>query len=250
MTLFLAASFRDFIVLTLASLLVPGVLFWILNTVLKTANNLKRAWANLILGGVFILLFLVSFLVDNLAFMRTEGFLAVLGDVVRLRSLAFLAGFLGWTVVLFAVNASRGHHANQRLTRTSRLRVPSLQEYLALVYRKGEDLYLLDNGSALSPVKVPFDRSRFPAEIINATSARYKVVMETDDAVGTVRRVGTLTVTGEKKKYECYLIDSLTAPVGSFRAVDPRMLATETMDPVDQEIVLRTLLRESFDIVK
>ncbi|MFA5543682.1 MAG: hypothetical protein WDA47_07875 [Bacilli bacterium] len=217
----------------IASVLVLGLLYFILYNAINNSNYMRK-------GIIFLAFGLIIFGIT------LSGVLYDLnkGAVLSLRYLAFplinLVFLLIFSIYFFS-SAKKYNHSLRKFKKTT---TRNINNYLYVVIRY-EDFYLLDGKDKLKGVVIKFDKDvSFHDEMIN------RFIAITKTSVADKKYVGKVVVDNKVESiYYCYKIEilNISDSLSVLSQVNKFDIYQKPMLDFDKEIILRMLIARSTD---
>lgn len=224
--------FKDFISTTL----VLGLIFFIVNGIIKTSNIRMRALVFLLFGISLFLIFLISLIIDY------EG-----GNLLKYYSKHLLYIFSSLLIALF-VSIPMFITANKNYIR---LRNPIKskvnyheKEYLYIIYKYNDHIILEDKNGKYSGIISLMKNSYFHDESLK----KYNNKLGINDY--TANMLGTVNVKGKKNNlYYCYLVNiNNNISNSKFKEINQYQLLSLNIDDFNKQVLLRMMIGEKFEL--
>lgn len=214
-----------------------GLIFFILNNVIKRLKTKTKAWINVGVGVALSGLFGLALVVDF-----PES-----GRDARLFNITFMASVftIALSYALYYFISGYGFAFARTRDLESKF---YYQEFVYLIFRHGNVFYLKkDKNGFYSGVVSKAKKSRFLEDVINELLQEMRVGI----SASAVTKVGKLTFREPKEIYHCFYADGpVIDGLEGFEEVNAYEAATLPMRELDKEIIFRIIIREKFDIEK
>lgn len=233
--------------------LVPiGVIFLIINGIIRNQNVKKRAIINLVIGLSLFIIFLGAILIDYFVFGQK--------DIKHKLYFSFPIGILIFTLAISINLFSYAKKYNIRMPRNRKMvkiktedvkedtsseekEIPNFKKvpgYVYIVFQYGNYI-LLDYQNNHYQGYIREIKERFPKETIQKVIDNKKIKAQDINFVGKVL--------GQDKIHFCYLIniESISEELNLIKA-NKYELGSFLEEGLDKEIILRVLIGESFTI--
>lgn len=223
------------IIQIIASIAILGLIYLIINRIIKKLKYYTRSIINLIIGLLFGLGFFLAYYFDKKSgIMMQESYYLIL--------FATSLGF-GLTIFLvFIIKEIRLHGLRSKGTLNF-----DKKEYLYLVLAHNNDIFLEKNNNR--GVIIKLGKRDFHDEAISEVAKKYNLFVTSSD----YQRIGECSVVNDKEKvvalYHAYLI-KLTSDIenNNFDKVSKLEITKLKFKKIDKQIIFRSLLEEEFCI--
>ncbi|MCK9536567.1 MAG: hypothetical protein M0R05_03075 [Bacilli bacterium] len=212
-----------------------GLVFFILNSAIKTSKTKNKVWINLIVGLFLTSVFTIAFFVDY----HDEPILNSLSNLLFI-GFSFLYA-LSCSLYYFIIGYGNPFTSSRQLESKF-----YYQEFLYLLYRNGNDLYLKkDKNGNYSGIVVKGKKTRFLEDILNDTNKQMQLNVTSDN----VTKIGKLTIKNQKEIYHCFSIEiSTISDNKGLEKINAYQALNYQMTQLDKEILYRMIIKNNFDI--
>lgn len=217
----------------ITSILVIGLLYFILYNAVNNSNYMKKGLIFLGFGMIIVGVSIAGVMYDlNKGITITLKYLAF-----PITNLVFLVIFS----IYFFTSAAKFNHKIRSFKKVSNDKVI---DYLYLVFRY-EDFYLLDGKDNLRGVVIKFDKNiSFHDEMLN------KFLSSTNTKIIDKKFVGKVMISKKRESiYYCYKLEALELSdlLRSLSQVNKFEIYQKPMHDFDKEVILKMLISKSTD---
>lgn len=217
----------------IASVLIVGLLYFILYNAVNNSNYMKKGIIFLVFGLIIFGATLAGIISD-----------ADKGTALSLRYLAFPIVNLMYLVIFSIYNFSCAFKYRHKLVHFTKVKNTKLVNYLYLVFRY-EDFYLLDGKENKKGFIIKFDKdTSYHDEMIE------KFIKDTNISIYDKKYVGKVIKNDKlESTYYCYRIEVLELSnfLNSLEQVNKFEIYQQPMLDFDKEVILKMLISKSSD---
>lgn len=230
-------TFYQYMLLFVGMIVTVGVIFYIINNIVKTINYAKRGLTNLITTVILIAIFVVSYFIDantNKVFLGMPVIYFVFVGITALIGVTL-------TVTFFSRAKSKFHRV---LNKVPVYTVKEKDTYLYFVFKYKDYVYI--NKTTSSGLVVKMKKNQFVDDIIGEVIKENRLVLEDENC----KPMGQVTIKGKKNTvYDCFLLEVLEEPfLEDYYRVDKFDLIKWEINVFDKSIIMRLILGDEFKL--
>lgn len=218
----------------LKSLLPLLIIFIILNGAFRNMAMRKRIFGNMISGGILFLIFAGAVLLDYL----------ISGNLYLMYAMFALSSIIvsGASILFLSVLAKKNNVAIQFKRRSF-----AKQEFLYIVFEYKGNIILQRTQKGVSGLLMPLKNVVFHDVALEQLFHVLKIDLYKEH----VKYVGKATLGGKVEQvFHCYYItiDEISEKFANYVEVEKRDVVELSMIEFDKQLILRTIIKEDFDI--
>ncbi len=231
-----------------AAILLIGLIFFIGNRAIHTANHKRKALYIGIFGLVIIVFFGLGYFIEKYAYL----------DLISAnQDLIFLIVTVVITVSFVTYDIIKGFSRREQFAsfqKPKEKQIPTIknkQQYLYFVFRYQDSFILREIEEKNQPIHYTGYVIKFPKGEFFHDEFSSKILEEMHIDSKYAKKIGTATIHENKDQvYYCYVVDleNEFQDMTGFKTIKMQDLIHYSMNSFDKSILYRVILREDFDI--